>query len=351
MERLVFDSRARRTVKNCPCGRSNRDGKFCPFKGFEDKGKCHSCGELFLPKSDTNGEAWRDSDQWQTTSPPSVSKQADYIDAATVNQTLQRYDENNFTQFLNQVFQNDPSVLADVVKRFSIGTAKEGKTVFWQRDTLGNYRSGQIIHYDPSTGKRDKTRFINWAHHVLKLTDFQLIQCFSGEHQLTTENKPIAIVEAAKTAAIMTPIEPRYTWLATNGANGLTVEKCKVLEGRNVVLYPDLGKFEQWQSEAKKIANQLKINIKISDLLEDYVSKLPETERNDHIKSGLDIADYALKFDWYGAVLKAKQPKTLPISNDERTLQNMIQKQPLVKDMISRFGLVNAKTMRPFQSV
>ena len=37
-------------VKHCPCGKDNKDGKFVPYVGHENKGYCHSCGETFLPE-------------------------------------------------------------------------------------------------------------------------------------------------------------------------------------------------------------------------------------------------------------------------------------------------------------
>lgn len=40
----------RTKAKNCPCGKSNTDKKFVPFKGYENKGYCHACGETFLPE-------------------------------------------------------------------------------------------------------------------------------------------------------------------------------------------------------------------------------------------------------------------------------------------------------------
>lgn len=48
MEQLILD-KDRKKAKLCPCGKKNNDGKFAPFKGFVNKGYCHSCGETFLP--------------------------------------------------------------------------------------------------------------------------------------------------------------------------------------------------------------------------------------------------------------------------------------------------------------
>ena len=53
MEQLTLDNRARRSIKECPCGKQNKDGKFCPFKGYTDKGHCFSCGKTSFPNAQT----------------------------------------------------------------------------------------------------------------------------------------------------------------------------------------------------------------------------------------------------------------------------------------------------------
>ena len=46
-----LDSRNRRKVKHCPCGKGNHDGKFVPFKDAEKFGYCHSCDKWFNPEN------------------------------------------------------------------------------------------------------------------------------------------------------------------------------------------------------------------------------------------------------------------------------------------------------------
>jgi len=71
---------------------------------------------------------------------------------------------------------------------------------------------------------------------------------------------------------------------------GLTAQKCEVLKGRTVVLYPDLNKgFEIWSAKAKDLSHITKFNV--SELLEKTAS---ETERN----NGLDLADYLTRFNY-----------------------------------------------------
>jgi len=43
---MEFDKNRKR-VKQCPCGKSNKDGKFSPFVGYIDKGYCHGCSKFF----------------------------------------------------------------------------------------------------------------------------------------------------------------------------------------------------------------------------------------------------------------------------------------------------------------
>ena len=61
----------------------------------------------------------------------------------------------------------------------------------------------------------------------------------------------------------------------------------KVLEGRNVVLFPDLNGFDKWSRKVQELSHLAKFIV--SDLLE---TKATETEKNE----GLDFADYLLKF-------------------------------------------------------
>jgi hypothetical protein len=71
----------------------------------------------------------------------------------------------------------------------------------------------------------------------------------------------------------------------------LNVEKCKSIAKRNIVLFPDLAGFEKWSQKATEIQKELPgITIKVSDLLEQNAT---ESDR----QSGLDLADYLVKFD------------------------------------------------------
>ncbi len=216
------------------------------------------------------------------------------IPLSIVEKSRSHYEANHFVEFLKNLFHDDWAM--QLVKRFRIGTSKhwQGATVFWQIDDLGNVRTGKIMLYNPLTGKRVKAEgkvFINFVHTVLRITDFNLQQCLFGLHQLrdTPMGKTIAIVESEKTTILMTAILPNYVWLATGGLHNLNAERCKILRGRKVILFPDLNAFEKWQVKEAEL-KQMGCQITTSDLLERHATPTDKTE-------GYDLADYFIKRD------------------------------------------------------
>jgi hypothetical protein len=208
---------------------------------------------------------------------------------------LKQYDVNCFVQFLINLFGEE--VAGEAVSRYPIATSKhwEGASVFWQIDTHGKVRTGKIMLYNPNTGKRVKEPFnhISWVHTALQLPAFELRQCFFGEHLLIDSTKPVAIVESEKTAIIASVYLPQFIWLAAGGKEGLTADKCKVLQGRIVILFPDINGFEKWSIKAKEFS------FNISDLLE---HKSTEAER----EQGLDLADYLVEINYNNFVQPSK---------------------------------------------
>lgn len=83
------------------------------------------------------------------------------------------------------------------------------------------------------------------------IQDFNLRQCLFGEQQLTARASPVAIVESEKTAITASAYLPDFIWLACGSLTNLTADKCRVLTGRKVVLFPDLKCFDKWRDRAK----------------------------------------------------------------------------------------------------
>ena len=305
LPKLELDKKRFR-VKVCPCGKSNKDGKFVPYVGYENRGYCHSCGETFLPELPKV-------EQWNTPQPKAYKprpvtpqpKPVSFIPVEVFKQSLQIEknviqvaETNHFVKFLIDLFGVE--VASQLVSRYFIATSKHwnGATVFWQIDTQGKVRTGKIMLYNPTTGKRVKNLElpVYWVHKALKQPEFELRQCLFGEHLLIDKTKPVAIVESEKTAVIASVYLPQFIWLAFGGI-GFNADKSQVLKGRTVTLFPDCslpkeGKptaFEQWSSKAKELSHLAIFTV--SDLLE---RKATEAEK----KQGFDLADYLIKYDY-----------------------------------------------------
>jgi hypothetical protein len=212
--------------------------------------------------------------------------------------------KSNFVRFLCEFLTTEQ--ITFIGDNYALGATKNKEVIFWQIDIAGKVRTGKIMQYNPATGKRLKheSGAIDWVHNKLKKIktlpeDFNLQQCFFGEHLLTLyPDKSVAIVESEKSALIASALIPNMIWLAAGNINGLSIEKCKVLKHRNVILYPDLGAYEKWKEKAKILNSELpslqgegsgvRFKITVSTLLEDEAT---DTDRS----NGLDIADYMIE--------------------------------------------------------
>ena len=214
---------------------------------------------------------------------------------------------SNFVLFLRQHFNEEQ--IKEAMNNYSLGATKYKEVVFWQIDINGKVRTGKIMQYNPETGRRikHKSGAINWVHNKLKKSDptffdFKLSQCYFGEHLLRLHPcKPVAIVEAEKTAIIASMLFDNYIWLAAGNLNGITAEKSTVLRERDIVLFPDAGCFEKWNKKKDEILNEIFCQLDISNLVETHA-----TPQQSH--DGYDIADFILEQLSKSAVVKPKTP-------------------------------------------
>lgn len=260
-------------------------------------GRCNresKCNNHYTPKQyfQDNNISFETPQYNQYTPQPIAIKEKpiSFIPVKFLKASLKEYETNNFVKFLNSLFGSE--ITNQLIKKYFIASSKHwnGATVFWQIDSQGKIRTGKIILYNPTTGKRVKEPYshISWVQSVLKLPDFVLKQCLFGQHLLIDKTKAVAIVESEKTAVIASVYLPQFIWLAVGSLTNLNAEKCSVLKGRNVTLFPDLNGFEKWNRKKNELSHIA--NFTISSLLE---RKATETER----KQGLDIADYLIKHD------------------------------------------------------
>lgn len=219
------------------------------------------------------------------------------------------YEQNRFIQYLDNLFGSE--ITQQLINTFFIGNSNywTGSTVFWLINKKNKVTGGQVILYDKNGNTyKEKLkdgsikRHNSWVHTALKsgyqrkgLTTPTWLKkysnmsgnkfsCLFGLPQLNqvSKTKPIAIVEAAKTAIIATAYLPQYVWLAVGGKSYINAHRLWAVRGRKITLFPDNGAYESWNKKAKELSHLGNINV--SDLL----------ERKG--QAGTDLADYLVQF-------------------------------------------------------
>ena len=201
-----------------------------------------------------------------------------------VEKSFLNFYQNNFVAFLQTLF--DSVEVKEAVNKYLIATSKHypGATIFWQIDNLERIHAGKILQYNLETGKRVKDlegkSLINWVHSVSKLKDFNLKQCLFGLHLIKERNtNTITIVEAEKTAVVMSLFKPEYTWLSTGSKHGFKYEMLLPIKQYKIIAFPDKSEFNDWHKKANELNNQ-GFNISVSDFIE-----------NTNYPTGTDLAD------------------------------------------------------------
>tara|TARA_R110000796_G_scaffold39386_2_gene98313 strand:+ start:258 stop:1130 length:873 start_codon:yes stop_codon:yes gene_type:complete len=267
---------------NCPqCGKKKRFVKYVETEtghyAETQYGRCDretSCGYIMYPNDNSIVN-------YKYVAPPSIKPS--YIDKEILQKTLTKYEINPLATYLNNHYsEDDVNVTID---KYQVGTSNQfnNSTVFWQMDNTGNIRSGKIMAYETTTGKRLKDEndkpLINWVHTALKLPNYILNQCLFGLHLLNDNVKQVAIVESEKTALIMSIEFPQHIWMSTGSLQGFKYEYLEPIKDIEIIAFPDKGGYAQWQKIAKTL-NEKGFNIEISKLLE-----------KEEYKDGWDLVD------------------------------------------------------------
>ena len=186
-------------------------------------------------------------------------------------------------------------------QRYRLGMSRDGGVIFWQIGFLNEMYDGKIMYYR-SDCHRDHDHHPTWAMTILKnfylgddpelIFALQSTHCLFGTHLLEEDCHPeraVAVVEAEKTAVIMSEIYTDYLWMAAGGMNELTPTKLFPLKGRKIILFPDTDEeglaYANWYKICRESERFLEHPIYLSSLLEQKAS--PDQKRRK-----IDILDY-----------------------------------------------------------
>lgn len=267
----------------------DESGKIVDVRKYGRCERVNSCGYILYP-------LYPDSDENTTTRnyrPYTPKPKAKFLNAEQreiyFKPTLKNYEENHLISYLRGVF--DDATVSKMIENYYIGTIDQfngGATIFWQIDRFGNIHRGKVMQYDKNGHRAKRSNgngLINSIHCIFGIGDLPQ-ECLFGEHLLTKyPNMFVGIVESEKTAIIASGVVEDCLFLATGGCTKLTPAMCQALKERNVVLFPDNGKFEEWSEKGRAMRHIFK-TISIVDIMEheDVLDRY-------NLKAGDDIGD------------------------------------------------------------
>jgi hypothetical protein len=286
---------------------------------------------IWMQENGNNSSNWKPQRQNNQLNP---APELVFIPKEVLITTLKGYEKNNFIQNLlnNTPFPFETKDVEGVISQYHLGTICEGYRAggitFPFIDKCKNVRAVQVKQFD----KENNTTATDFLHTVYskhpfidnsspfdKETGFRRqilpdwiikyrnndlkVSCLFGEHLLSNyPSNPIALVEAPKTAIYGTlyfglPESPEtLIWIAVYNKSSFSFDKLKVLQGRDVFVFPDLSKdritFKEWETKAKQFEKRLPgTRFIFSDLLERLAP-------NELKENGADIADILIKMNW-----------------------------------------------------
>ena len=197
--------------------------------------------------------------------------------------------------------------------RYRLGASMLGGVIFWQIDQEERVHDGKVMYYQPDC-HRDKGRNPTWVSALLRRRNpfpnspHETSHCFFGAHLISPLNErlfrppltppnsggetaiavmegqggrsPIAVVEAEKTAVILSELYPQYVWLAAGGLGEVQVDKFRPLRGHKVIMFPDTDPegvaYKRWYEAAERVMQQPfwedSPPIRVSNILERHAS-------------------------------------------------------------------------------
>lgn len=316
--RYIFEQYTTKKDSRFTCPSCGTDHSFTRFIDTETGerlpehfGKCNRTGKCNYFESPTPKKL----KDWKPTDPikkpvKKVEEIRAYLPPQLIEKSMGNDVPNSFIEYLGTFLTKE--TISSLAKRFQIGqfSIVPGACVFWYQDQLGTLHGGQAVTFDKAghtvreilaDGSRDrKTKWIHFelakAYQNAKkdlpkwLKDYLKFKKpsakFFGLHQLAQEDqsKPVAIVEAPKTAIIASAYFPELIWIASGTLGNLTYNRMKDLKDRKIVLYPDKGFYDDWKKKADLW--ELEFSISVSGFIE-----------GTDVEPGGDLADYLPRFN------------------------------------------------------
>lgn len=184
--------------------------------------------------------------------------------------------------------------------RYRLGRSRSGETVFWMIDKNGNMRDGQVGDTWVSLLMKANGRLsVGWQSKPCLFGE-QLIKppstfpCLGDVSKATIDREdsgesiPVAVVESARSAVVLSELFPKYVWMATMLPAFLNEGLFLPLRGHKVVCFPatDVSgdNYLLWLETARQAHARYGLDITVRDFLERRASPEQKEDKIDLLK-------------------------------------------------------------------
>ncbi len=303
--RYRLDNTRPRIKVTCPvCGRAKKLVRYVDtFTGkflSNYVGKCDrifKCGYHYTPSEYFRDYPWLN--DFSVHRPLSLrikehNTKPSFIEHSRMVESMNRCQSSTLFRFLCSLWGNDETMRLFHLYNVGATLSMNGASVFWPVDVKGCIRTGKIMQYGNDGHRIKEDGLVNfmWAHRMKSMVanpgDFNLMQCFFGEHLLSVyPDSKVMIVESEKSAIIASHYYPQFLWLASGGCCGcLNQTASQVLKGREVWLVPDLDAEDRWRGKISMLRT-ITPTVGIVNALSDMATPQQRAAK-------LDIADFLL---------------------------------------------------------
>ena len=222
--RYRLDNTRPRIKVTCPaCGRQKKLVRYVDTQTgrflADHVGKCDrifKCGYHYTPSDYFRDHPWLN----DITSSRPVSLRISertfhpsFIERNRMVESMSRCRSSALFRFLSSLWGENETMLLFRLYNVGASSRMNDAAVFWQVDINGCIRTGKIMRYGNDGHRIKEDGLVNfmWAHRMKSMVDntedFNLVQCFFGEHLLSAyPDSKVMIVESEKSAIIASPL-------------------------------------------------------------------------------------------------------------------------------------------------
>lgn len=323
----------------CPnCGRKKKFSLYVSYETGEPVdiscGRCSVCGYNYPPRQffADHGETSQHKATTNLPTAKTANNGREWVEGHNdiSEQIVSSYHRHDGTLYnwLCNVFGKERT--DNAWNRYDMGVTSDGRAaIYWQRDQLGSYRTGEVITY-MSNGHRDHNVDEYWAHN--RFANYELKQCLFGLQYVRPDRSALLVVEAPKTALIGSICYPHYTWLAVGSRDQLKPDKLSAIRHHRIIALPDADALQLWTTTAAQLCKDGRYNIEVYDFMD--IFHATDNERR-AIGSKGDIADLL--------AMRAEPPYVLP---DCQELRAMIERHPSIATLCQEMSLEVVKVVK-----